>query len=63
MSKIKLSHAELVSLIKEELAQQTKVKQLLDRKKRIETLVKNLKLEKCIDTLVGGSLLKGVSGG
>mgnify|MGYP000893482482 CR=1 FL=1 len=34
-----------------------------DRKKRIETLVKNLKLEKCIDTLVGGSLLKGVSGG
>jgi ABC-type multidrug transport system ATPase subunit len=27
------------------------------------TLVNSLKLEKCIDTLVGGSLLKGISGG
>lgn len=26
-------------------------------------MVNNLKLEKCIDTLVGGTLLKGVSGG
>jgi ABC-type multidrug transport system ATPase subunit len=34
-----------------------------DRKKRILALVNNLKLEKCIDTLVGGTLLKGISGG
>ena len=35
----------------------------VERKHKIEEIVKNLKLEKCIDTLVGGSLLKGVSGG
>jgi ABC-type multidrug transport system ATPase subunit len=34
-----------------------------ERKQRVATLVANLKLEKCIDTLVGGSLLKGISGG
>lgn len=34
-----------------------------ERKERIVELVNNLKLEKCIDTLVGGTLLKGVSGG
>ena len=31
----------------------------VERKHIIEEIVKNLKLERCIDTLVGGSLLKG----
>jgi len=34
-----------------------------EKKKRIESLVKKLKLEKCVDVLVGGALLKGISGG
>jgi len=30
---------------------------------KLQFLAKRLKLEKCLDTLVGGSLVKGVSGG
>jgi ABC-type multidrug transport system ATPase subunit len=34
-----------------------------NKKHRIQILVKKFKLEKCLDTLVGGILLKGISGG
>jgi ABC-type multidrug transport system ATPase subunit len=34
-----------------------------DKKQRIDLLCKNLKLEKCMDVLVGGILIKGISGG
>lgn len=34
-----------------------------ERKEVVNELVKNLKLEKCIDTIVGGTNMKGVSGG
>ena len=33
------------------------------RKKIVERIASELKLEKCLDTLVGGLLLKGISGG
>ena len=35
----------------------------LERSAKIEEIAKNLKLEECLDTLVGGTLLKGISGG
>ena len=34
-----------------------------EKKKRIDTLATKFKLEKCLDVLVGGDLLKGISGG
>lgn len=34
-----------------------------EQRRKVEELVKRLKLEKCLDTLVGGILLKGISGG
>ncbi len=34
-----------------------------ERKERMLELVAQLKLEKCLDTLVGGVIVKGVSGG
>lgn len=34
-----------------------------ERKERMLDLVAQLKLEKCLDTLVGGVIVKGVSGG
>ncbi len=34
-----------------------------ERKERVLELANQMKLEKCLDTLVGGVILKGVSGG
>lgn len=34
-----------------------------EQKLRVNKLAGELKLEKCLDTLVGGVILKGVSGG
>lgn len=34
-----------------------------ERKERVNTIAREMKLEKCMDTLVGGVILKGVSGG
>ena len=34
-----------------------------EQKKRVIQLSNELKLEKCMDTLVGGVIIKGVSGG
>lgn len=34
-----------------------------ERKEKILKLTKQMKLQKCLDTLVGGILLKGISGG
>lgn len=34
-----------------------------ERKQRVKELASQMKLEKCLDTLVGGVILKGVSGG
>ncbi len=34
-----------------------------EKTKIIEDLAKNMKLEKCMDVMVGGSLVKGISGG
>ena len=34
-----------------------------EMKERVIELTNKLKLEKCLDTLVGGVLLKGISGG
>jgi ABC-type multidrug transport system ATPase subunit len=34
-----------------------------ERKKRVDELIKDLKLTKCQNTYIGGPLLKGVSGG
>ena len=34
-----------------------------EKKIRVEKLSKQLKLEKCMDTLVGSHLIKGISGG
>lgn len=34
-----------------------------EKKERIQFIVKKFKLERCLDTVVGGNLLKGISGG
>jgi ABC-type multidrug transport system ATPase subunit len=34
-----------------------------ERKEKILKLAQQMKLEKCLDTLVGGVIMKGVSGG
>jgi len=34
-----------------------------EQKKRIDLLCRKLKLEKCMDVLVGGQIVKGISGG
>jgi hypothetical protein len=34
-----------------------------EKKERIDLLCQNLKLEKCLDVLVGGVMIKGISGG
>ncbi len=34
-----------------------------EREERVKAICKSMKLEKCIDGLVGGKLLKGISGG
>jgi len=35
----------------------------LEKIKLVDDLVKNLKLENCLDVLVGGQFVKGISGG
>lgn len=40
-----------------------KLRDEAEAKRRVETIVKQMKLEKCVDVVVGGNLLKGVSGG
>ena len=35
----------------------------IEIERRVESLVKALKLEECIDTMVGSELIKGISGG
>jgi ATP-binding cassette subfamily G (WHITE) protein 2 len=32
-------------------------------RKKVETLIKNLGIENCADTMIGGALIKGISGG
>ena len=34
-----------------------------EKKKRVMELARNMKLDKCLETLVGGQLIKGISGG
>lgn len=34
-----------------------------ERKKIVDTIAYELKLDQCLDTLVGGLMLKGISGG
>ena len=34
-----------------------------EKEKIVDDLSKNMKLEKCMDVMVGGSLVKGISGG
>ena len=34
-----------------------------EKKEKINDLAKKLKLEKCLDVLVGGPIIKGISGG
>jgi len=34
-----------------------------ERKEKVKMLANEMKLEKCLDTMVGGVVLKGVSGG
>jgi ABC-type multidrug transport system ATPase subunit len=47
-----------------EFAADLKLNKTADEKKKIVMqLARHLKLEKCIDTLVGGVVLKGISGG
>ena len=34
-----------------------------EKKKKVMELARNMKLDKCLETLVGGQLIKGISGG